>query len=85
MPTAQDDAAALTLASPAAAAPSAPSLGGEGQVLPIEAQALQQAALTPLSTPAAPRTIPAGPQTPGILDRLARSIACYAHTGGNRQ
>ena len=86
MPTAHGNAAAPAPATLEAAAPSAPTLGGDAQVLPIEAQALQQAALLPLATPVAPTTIAVGPQPPGsIFDRLGRSIACYAHAGGGRQ
>ena len=55
---------------------------GESNAVPaIDEQALQ---VTPQPVPAAPRVIPAGP-APGILDRLGRSIACYAHAGGGNR
>ena len=80
---AAEDAPLATAAAPIPASPalvpSAPATG-EGSTVPaIDAQALQ--ALAPQLAPAAPRVIPAGP-APGILDRLGRSIACYAHAGG---
>ena len=88
LPTVQGDAAACSApaVTPAAVAPSAPALGGDPQVLPIDAQALQQEAIVPSATPAAPAPVAVGPQPPGnIFDRLGRSIACHAHAGSGRQ
>ena len=79
----------MPVALPLAAAPSAPALTHEPTVTPISEQALHMPTAVPAAavsrTPAAPAVVSVGPQASNSLfDRFGRSVACYAHAGGNR-